>query len=164
MADGTGVLLNNEIDDFAIADAGGDLWGPVRGTANVVRGGVRPMSSMAPTIVEDPDGRPLLALGTPGGPTIITTVFQVIVHVIDEHLGLQAAVEAPRFHHQGFPDRIEAERDGAVDDVVRALEERGHDVRIAPRPIGAVAAVGRTPDGRWIGAADPRRRAVAGGL
>jgi len=165
VAPGTGVLLNNEMDDFAIAPNASNQFGLLGGAANAVAGGKRPLSSMAPTIVEHPSrgARPRLVLGSPGGPTIITTVAQVIANVVDHGMDIQDAVDAPRFHHQGHPDRLDHEVRAFPADVAQALTARGH--ALAPRePIGNVAVIATgAPDGTWLGASDPRDEGEAKG-
>ncbi len=126
---GAGFLLNNEMDDFSAAPGIPDQFGLVGGEANAVAPGKRMLSSMTPTIVEDPAGRLRLVAGSPGGSTIITTVFQVILNVVDHGLNVQQAVLAPRVHHQWRPDDLRYERRGLPVDVVRALERRGWTVR-----------------------------------
>jgi gamma-glutamyltranspeptidase/glutathione hydrolase len=164
VAPGTGVLLNNQMDDFALSPGVPNQYGLTGGTANAVAGGKRPLSSMSPTIVERPDGcaRPLLVLGSPGGATIITTVAQVVVNVVDHGMELQEAVDFPRVHHQWLPDRIDVEPRALPSDVARALESLGHTVHVRA-PIGYVPAVGTASDGTWLGAIDPRRGGLAAG-
>jgi gamma-glutamyltranspeptidase/glutathione hydrolase len=159
-----GVVLNNQMDDFATAPGSPDLYGLVGGEANAPAGGKRPLSSMTPTIVEAPGNgsRPCLVLGSPGGPTIISAVLQVLVNVIDHGMPLQEAVDAPRFHHQWLPDRISHEPRSFPADVVRALERRGHELH-PTGPIANVSAIGLADDGAWLGAADPRRQGRAAG-
>jgi gamma-glutamyltranspeptidase/glutathione hydrolase len=165
VARGTGILLNNEVDDFALSPGLPNQWGLVGGEANLVGGGKRPLSSMSPTIVEAPDGgpRPRLVLGSPGGPTIISSVLQVIVHVVDHELPLAEAVAAERFHHPWLPDEILHERHAFPEDVRQALERLGHELRVAEQPIGDVNAIGTDARGRWLGAPDPRRSSAARG-
>jgi len=165
VAEGTGVLLNNEIDDFALAPGVPNLYGLVGGEANAVAGGKRPLSSMTPTIVEAPESgpRPFLILGSPGGATIITAVLQVLVNVIDHDMPLQEAVDAPRFHHQWLPDKIHHEIRTFSTDVARALEARGHQFQERER-LGNVSAIGLDQNGSWLGAADPRREGHAAGF
>ena len=164
VARGTGILLNNEMDDFALAPGVPNAYGLVGGEANAVVGGKRPLSSMTPTIVElpDPGERPVLVLGSPGGGVIITAVLQVLVNVIDHQMPLQAAVDAPRFHHQWLPDQIRAEPGAFPRDVERNLAARGHEIELVPR-LGNVNAIGLDARGRWLGAADPRRAGSAVG-
>ncbi|HXV75212.1 MAG TPA: gamma-glutamyltransferase [Candidatus Polarisedimenticolaceae bacterium] len=165
VAAGTGVLLNNEIDDFAIVPGTPNLYGLSGGEANAIAGGKRPLSSMTPTIVEAPGGgpRPLLVLGSPGGSTIPTTILQVLLNVIDHGMTLQEAVDAPRLHHQWQPDRIVHEPRALPPDVMVNLIARGHALVPAERPLGNVSAIGVAADGAWLGAADPRRQGAAAG-
>jgi gamma-glutamyltranspeptidase/glutathione hydrolase len=162
VAPGTGVLLNNEIDDFALSPGVPNQFGLVGGDANALAGGKRPLSSMCPTIVEDPAsrGRPLMVLGAPGGPTIISSVLQTIVHVIDDGMSLQEAVDAPRIHHQWLPDELVYERRAFPPEVAAGLRTRGHVLK-EHGPIGNVCAIGVDAEGRWTGAPDPRDEAVA---
>lgn len=164
VAPGTGILLNNEMDDFALAPGVPNSYGLLGGEANAVAGGKRPLSSMTPTIVElpEPGPRPALVLGSPGGGAIITSVLQVLVNVIDHGMPLQAAVDAPRFHHQWMPDRIRAEPGAFPHDVERNLLARGHEIETVER-LGNVNAIGLDDQGRWLGAADPRRAGAAVG-
>jgi gamma-glutamyltranspeptidase/glutathione hydrolase len=171
VAAGTGILLNNEIDDFSIAAGVANQYGLVGGEANAPAPGKRPLSSMSPTIVEarEPGTRALLVLGSPGGPTIISSVIETIVNVIDHGMSLSEAVSAPRFHHQWIPDRIDHETGAFPADVADALRARGHALAIHKSdgragPMGNVAAIALDPvDGSWLGAADPRDEAAAGG-
>jgi gamma-glutamyltranspeptidase/glutathione hydrolase len=162
VAPGTGVLLNDEIDDFVLSQGLPNQFGLVGGDANALAGGKRPLSSMCPTIVEDPasHGRPLLVLGAPGGPTIISSVLQTIVHVIDDGMSLQEAVDAPRIHHQWIPDELVYERRAFPPEVAAGLRTRGHVLK-EHGPIGNVCAIGVDAEGRWTGAPDPRDEAVA---
>lgn len=164
VAPGTGVLLNNEIDDFALAEQTPNLWGLVGGTANAVAGGKRPLSSMTPTIVESApaETRPLLVLGSPGGATIITSVLQVLLNVVDHRLPLQAAVDAGRFHHQWLPDELRHEPGAFSPEVLHALTELGHRL-VEVEALGSVQAIGRDLDGAWLGAPDARRGGAAAG-
>ena len=126
VADGTGILLNNELDDFAAKPGAPNAYGLVGGDANAPGGGKRPLSSMAPTIVLR-DGRVFLVTGTPGGSRIITMVLQVILNVIDHRMNVAEAVAAPRIHHQWLPDQVNAER-GFSPDTLRLLEQKGHKI------------------------------------
>ena len=125
---GAGFFLNNEMDDFTSAPGVPNMFGLVQGEANAIAPGKRMLSSMTPTIVEDPEGRLMLVIGSPGGPRIITTVFEVILNVIDHGMDVQEAVAAPRVHHQWLPDVLYAERAALAADVVTALEQRGWTV------------------------------------
>ena len=141
------------MDDFAIAPGVPNLYGLVQGSVNEVRPGARPLSSMAPAIVEE-DGRPFLVVGSPGGSTIPTTVLQVLLRAIGgESLG--AAVAAPRLHHQHTPDVVFVEKGGATESLRESLRARGHLLR-ERGPIGQVHAVVFARDGQLTGAGDPR--------
>ena len=161
VAEGTGVLLNNEMDDFTVKPGAPNHFGLVQGAVNAIEPGKRMLSAMTPTIVLDPSGVLRLVVGAPGGATIITTVFQVISNVVDHGMALVDAVAAPRVHHQHLPDRIDVERDGLPAEVVRELEERGHAVHERPERWGDVQAVLALEDGRCEGVADPRRGGTA---
>ncbi len=150
---GVGVLLNNEMDDFAVAPGEPNLYGLVQGSVNEVRPGARPLSSMSPSIVEA-DGRPLLVVGSPGGSTIPTTVLQVLLRTTAGE-SLASAVAAPRLHHQHTPDVVFVER-GAVPEPLRdSLRSRGHVLRDRG-PIGQVHAIAFEAGGGLTGVADPR--------
>jgi gamma-glutamyltranspeptidase/glutathione hydrolase len=152
VADGTGVLLNNELDDFAAKPDSPNAYGLLGAEANEPGPGKRPLSSMTPTIVLK-DGRPFLVTGSPGGSRIITAVLQVLVDVIDRGMDIAAAVSAPRIHDQWMPDQVFAEP-GVPDDIVAALQARGDKV-VPQRPFTAANSILVTPQG-LVGAADPR--------
>lgn len=159
VVDGAGFLLNDEMDDFSTAPGQPNLWGLVQGEANAVAPGKRPSSSMTPVIVEDPRGRLLVVGGSPGGPRIISTVLLVLTNLLDYGLDAQAAVNAPRVHHQWLPDRVEAERT-VPEATVEALRARGHAVERGARWGAPNVIVVRhdRPGGRVLeGGADPRR-------
>jgi gamma-glutamyltranspeptidase/glutathione hydrolase len=157
VAPGTGVLLNNEMDDFTVQPGAANLFGLVQGTANAIAPGKRPLSSMSPTIVEK-DGRPVLVLGSPGGPRIITAVLETLTNIVDFGMTPKDAVAAPRFHHQWLPDTLFYERGGLPPATLATLAERGH--RLAERaPWGAVELIAIGPDGHLLGVNDPRRPA-----
>lgn len=123
--EGAGFLMNNEMDDFTAKVGVKNMFGLMQSAANAIAPGKRPLSSMTPTIVLK-DGQPFLTTGAPGGPTIITSVLQVILNVIDFQLPLTVAVDAPRFHHQWQPDRIAHEPFFASPDTLEQLREKGH--------------------------------------
>jgi gamma-glutamyltranspeptidase/glutathione hydrolase len=154
VADGTGVLLNNELDDFTAAPGASNAFGLVGFEANLPGPGKRPLSSMSPTIVSK-DGRPVLVTGSPGGSRIISTVLQVIVNVLDYRMDVAAAVAAPRLHHQWLPDEVRIER-GFSDDTLAQLRAQGHRI---VEPMGQTSAnsIALTPNGP-LGAPDPRTR------
>jgi len=152
---GAGFLLNDEMDDFAAAPGKPNMYGLVQGEANAIEPGKRMLSAMTPSIVLDRDGQLLMVVGTPGGPTIITTVAQVILDVLDQGMTLADAVAAPRIHHQALPDVVRYERGGLSDATVAALRGMGHKVEMRRGTSGIVAAIQRTPAG-WVGVPDPR--------
>ncbi len=160
VAEGTGVLLNNEMDDFAAKPGTPNTYGLVGADANAPGPRKRPLSSMTPTIVLK-KGKPFLVTGSPGGSRIITTVLQIVTNVIDHGMDIGQATSAPRIHHQWLPDQISAER-GYSDATLRALEARGHKVMMRA-PGTAANSILVTPKG-LIGAADTRTRgALAAG-
>lgn len=161
---GTGVLLNNEMDDLTAKPGAPNFFGLVQGEANAVEPGKRPLSAMTPTIVLDPAGELLLVVGTPGGATITTTVFQVVSNVIDHGMGLAEAVAAPRVHHQHLPDRISYEPEGLEPAVIDGLEAIGHHLERREEWSGDVQAVSVTPGGGLLGVSDPRRGGSAAGV
>jgi gamma-glutamyltranspeptidase/glutathione hydrolase len=154
VADGTGVLLNNELDDFTAAPGASNAFGLVGFEANLPGPGKRPLSSMSPTIVLK-DGKPVLVTGSPGGSRIISTVLQVIVNVLDYHMDVASAVAAPRLHHQWLPDEVRIEH-GFPDDVIAGLRAKGHTV-IESLGYSSANSIAVTPDGLF-GAPDPRTR------
>ena len=151
---GAGFILNNEMDDFSVKPGEPNLYGLVGGEANKIEPGKRMLSSMTPTIV-DKDDKVKMIVGTPGGSTIITSVFQVILNVLEFNLSLKEAVHAPRFHHQWLPDVVFVE-EGCVDDAAKQkLEAMGHTVE-QRGPIGRVEAILVLPDGSINAVADWR--------
>ena len=141
VVEGAGFFLNNEMDDFTSAPGQPNMFGLVQGEANAIEPGKRMLSSMTPTIVEDPQGRLMLVVGSPGGPRIITAVYQTILNVIDHGMDVQEAVAAPRVHHQWLPDVLTAERQGLAQDVVVGLSERGWSLRESRGWWGRVDAI-----------------------
>ena len=125
VVEGAGFFLNNEMDDFTSAPGEPNMFGLVQGEANAIEPGKRMLSSMTPTIVEDPEGRLMLVVGSPGGPRIITAVYQTILNIIDHGMNVQEAVAAPRVHHQWLPDVMYWENQGLALDAIVALQERG---------------------------------------
>ncbi|HMC60337.1 MAG TPA: gamma-glutamyltransferase, partial [Candidatus Solibacter sp.] len=164
-ATGLGFLLNNEMDDFAPKPGEANMYGLVQGKANAIEPGKTPLSSMTPTIVLK-DGQPVLAVGSPGGPTIINTVLEVIVNVLDFHMNVQDAVDWPRFHHQWMPDELRVEP-GYSPDTVALLEKRGYTVKrlgLDGRPISQGEAAAIAFGNGWLeGAPDPRTEGTAEG-
>ena len=152
---GAGFLLNNEMDDFASAPGKPNMYGLVQGEANAVAGNKRMLSAMTPSIVLDSAGNLQMVVGTPGGPTIITSVTQVILNVLDQNMSLADAVAAPRLHHQALPDQTFYEHGGLSDTTVRALQAMGHKMEQRRGHSGIIAAIQKTAGG-WVGVADPR--------
>jgi gamma-glutamyltranspeptidase/glutathione hydrolase len=151
---GAGFLLNNEMDDFSSKPGVPNMFGLVGGKANSIQPGKRMLSSMTPTIVEK-DGKLFMIVGTPGGATIITSVFQTILNVIDFNQDMQQAVTSKRFHSQWLPDVVNVE-DGALDTLARQkLAKKGYKIENI-RSIGRVDAILKTKWGYYDGGADPR--------
>jgi len=159
VAPGTGFLLNNEMDDFAVKPGASNLFGLVQGEANAIQPGKRPLSSMTPTLIEK-DGKLVFVLGSPGGPRIITAVLETAMNLIDFRLLPEEAVAAPRFHHQYLPDTLFYEKGGLPPDAVTALAGMGHKL-VEQGQWGAVELIAILPDGRLVGVNDPRRPAGA---
>ncbi len=161
---GTGILLNNEMDDFAAKPGAPNMFGAVGGRANEIAPRKTPLSSMTPTIVSR-EGQPYLIVGAPGGTRITTAVMQVILNIVDFGMGLQDAIDAPRFHHQWLPDKLDVEP-AFSPDTIQLLRDKGHQI---DRPTGIIAVVGgimveQGPFGRWIaGAVDGRGTGKAAG-
>jgi gamma-glutamyltranspeptidase/glutathione hydrolase len=158
VAPGTGFFLNNEMDDFTVKPGAPNLYGLVQGEPNAIAPGKRPLSSMAPTLVER-DGQVVLVLGSPGGSRIITTVLETIMNIIDHGMGAQEAVDAPRLHHQGQPEDVYFERSGLSPEVVSQLTAMGYKL-IEQRPWGAVELI-EIANRRLRGASDSRLPAGA---
>jgi gamma-glutamyltranspeptidase/glutathione hydrolase len=162
---GTGVVLNNEMDDFAIAPGTPNAYGLIDTTgANAIEPFKRPLSSMTPTILVK-NGRPMMVTGSPGGPRIITTTLLTILNVIDYGMNVQEAVAAPRFHHQWVPDKLYLEPEFAAD-VVDALKARGHEVDVSGRRWSSAQSivVDVDADGSGLfmtGGSDPRADGAA---
>lgn len=159
--EGAGFLLNNEMDDFAAKPGTPNQFGLVQGENNAVAPGKRMLSAMSPTVVLDPAGRLLMVTGTPGGSTIITTVLQTVLNVIDHGMGVADAVLAPRVHHQHLPDQIYHEPGGLTPDVIADLEALGHRVVERGDVSGDVQAIVVRPDGTLEALSDPRRGGAA---
>jgi gamma-glutamyltranspeptidase/glutathione hydrolase len=155
VAEGTGVLLNNELDDFAAKPGAANAYGLMGGDANAPGPARRPLSSMSPTLVFK-DGKLLMATGSPGGSTIISTVLQIILNVVDHGLNVAEAENAPRAHDQLWPDELRIER-GMSPDTIRLLEAMGHKV-VLRDAMGSANTIVRTPDGELEGASDLRQR------
>ncbi|TKB48569.1 gamma-glutamyltransferase [Ferrimonas sediminicola] len=157
VAEGTGILLNNEMDDFSAKPGTPNGYGLIGGEANEVQPGKRPLSSMSPTIVMKA-GKPYLVTGSPGGSRIISTTLQVIVNVIDHDMNVAEATAASRIHHQWYPDEIRVEK-SINPDTKRLLETMGHKVSVKPS-MGSTQSIMVTEEG-LMGASDPRRMGAA---
>ena len=154
VAAGTGILLNNEMDDFSAKPGVPNAYGLLGGDANSVAPAKRPLSSMTPTILFK-DGKPLLATGSPGGSRIITTTLQIILNVVDHGMNIAAATAAPRVHHQWLPDELRVEA-GLSPDTIALLESKGHKV-VVKNVMGSTQSILRADEG-FYGASDPRRQ------
>jgi gamma-glutamyltranspeptidase/glutathione hydrolase len=161
VAAGTGIVLNNEMDDFAIAPNVPNAFGLVGGDANAIAPGKTPLSSMTPTIVTE-NGQLRLVVGAPGGSTIITTVLQVVLNVLIYDMDPRSAIAAPRLHHQWLPDQLWVESWGLDHLTLNDLRHRGHSIQ-AGRTWGNANAIVLVPDGWLQGAADPRGEGTAYG-
>ncbi|MBP2196068.1 gamma-glutamyltransferase [Pantoea cypripedii] len=149
----SGILMNNEMDDFSAKPGTPNVYGLVGGDANAVQPAKRPLSSMSPTIVAK-DGKTWLVTGSPGGSRIITTVLQMVVNSIDFGMNVAEATNAPRFHHQWLPDQLRVEK-GFSPDTLRLLESKGQHVKVMPA-MGSTQSIMIGPDGMRYGASDPR--------
>jgi len=157
VAKGTGILLNDQMDDFAVAPGVPNAYGLRGGAENAPDAGKEPLSSMAPTFVFAPSGELRLAVGAAGGPTIPTTVAQIIVHVIDDKMRLDEAIAASRLHHNLLPDAIRMEKNGLEAETQKALAARGHTLRVGRAPLGKACGVEVDPaTGLRAASADPR--------
>jgi gamma-glutamyltranspeptidase / glutathione hydrolase len=157
VAKGTGLLMNDEMDDFATKPGTPNLYGLIQGERNAVAPHKRPLSAMTPTFVLRKDGSLWFTVGSPGGPTIINTVLDVITNVIDYGMNIQQAIDAPRIHHQWLPDELVFEPYGLSGDTQNALLARGHKFA-KPRYLGdAEGIMIEEKTGMRLGATDPRR-------
>jgi gamma-glutamyltranspeptidase/glutathione hydrolase len=152
---GTGILLNDQMDDFDAAPGRANAFGLVGAGANAPAPGKAPLSSMAPTLAFGPDGRLWLAAGAAGGSTIPTSVAQLVSHIVDDGMSLEQALGEPRLHHQWRPPALQVERNGLEAETARALEARGHVLDVK-EPWGNAHAVRVHADGLVEGASDPR--------
>jgi gamma-glutamyltranspeptidase/glutathione hydrolase len=159
---GAGFLLNNEMDDFSSKPDAPNAYGLIQGIANAIGPLKRPLSAMTPTIIKR-EKKIFLITGSPGGPTIMNTVFQIVLNVIDYGLNIQEAVDAPRVHHQWLPDELRAERDTIPEDVENALRARGHKLNYREKIGDAHSILVDLKTRIRYGAADPRSDSLAVG-
>ena len=152
VAAGTGILLNNEMDDFSVKPGVPNAFGLVGGTANAIEAKKRPLSSMTPTIVMK-NNKPWLVTGSPGGARIITTVLQSVVNTIDHEMNPAEAIITPRVHHQWLPDELRVE-EGISPDTIKLLQEKGHKV-VTKAPMGRIQII-QADDSGFYGYSDPR--------
>jgi gamma-glutamyltranspeptidase/glutathione hydrolase len=160
--EGTGILMNNEMDDFSIKPGFPNLFGLVGSGANSIESEKRMLSSMSPTIVVK-DNRTFMTAGSPGGSVIITSVAQVLSNVIDHKMNIREAVEAPRFHHQWLPDLVKYEEFGFPNDVLENLEKRGHQLEQVSDLGNVQAILWDEETQQWTGWSDPRRNGTSKG-
>ena len=152
VAAGTGILLNNEMDDFSVKPGVPNAFGLVGGTANAIEAKKRPLSSMTPTIVMK-NNKPWLVTGSPGGARIITTVLQSVVNTIDHEMNPAEAIITPRVHHQWLPDELRVE-EGISPDTIKLLQDKGHKV-VTKAPMGRIQII-QADDSGFYGYSDPR--------
>ena len=150
---GAGFLLNNEMDDFSVKPGVPNMYGAVGADANAIAPGKRMLSSMTPTIVLR-DNKPYIVVGTPGGTTITTSVFQTLVNLLEFNMSAADAVNKPKFHHQWLPDEIRVEKDFPIE-VRQKLEQLGYKIRQSDQ-IGRTELIVISPDGKIEGIADKR--------
>ena len=154
VVEGAGFLLNDEMDDFSVKPGTPNLYGLVGGKANAIEPSKRMLSSMTPSILEK-DGKLFMVVGTPGGSTIITSVFQAILNVVDFGMTMQEAVAAPRFHHQWLPDQIDYEPNAISENVRESLKQKGYTLK-ERKPYGRVEGILVNSDKTYQAGADPR--------
>ncbi|MFN0141216.1 MAG: gamma-glutamyltransferase [Pyrinomonadaceae bacterium] len=160
---GTGVLMNDEMDDFAARPGRANMFGLVQGERNKVEPGKRPLSSMTPTIVLKKDGSLWFAVGARGGPRIISAVMQTVINVIDHDMDIQEAIDAPRIHHQWLPDQINYEPYGMSPDTMNVLTGYGHTFAGGPGYIASATGIMIDDKGVRLGAIDSRSDGLAVG-
>ncbi|MBK9165390.1 MAG: gamma-glutamyltransferase [Acidobacteria bacterium] len=161
---GTGILMNDEMDDFAARPGTPNLFGLVQGERNKVEGGKRPLSSMTPTIVLRKDGSVWFAVGARGGPRIISAVMQTVINVIDHGMNIQQAIDSPRIHHQWLPDEVLHEPYGLSPDTIEILRGYGHKLADRPGNIASATGIMIGGDGVRYGAIDSRSDGAAVGF
>jgi gamma-glutamyltranspeptidase / glutathione hydrolase len=155
VVEGAGFLLNDEMDDFSAKPGTPNLYGLIGYEANSIRPNKRMLSSMTPTIIEK-DGKLFLVVGTPGGSTIITSVFQVVINVLEHNMSMQQAVDALRFHHQWLPDKIMFENGAFTEKTLSRLLEKGYKMEMQKNTIGRMDCIMKYPSGKLEGGSDVR--------
>ncbi|MFT5885261.1 MAG: gamma-glutamyltranspeptidase/glutathione hydrolase [Arcticibacterium sp.] len=155
VVDGAGFLMNNEMDDFSVKAGVPNMFGLIGNKANEIQPGKRMLSSMTPTIVEK-EGELFMVLGTPGGSTIITSVYQTLLNVIEHGMTMQQAVNARKFHHQWLPDKTFIEKDALDLDALQTLLNKGYTIEAQSRTLGRMDCILVHPNGMLEGASDPR--------
>lgn len=153
---GTGIIMNDEMDDFTTAPGRPNLFELIQGTRNLIRPGKRPLSSMTPTIVLDKEGKPWFAVGARGGPRIITAVTQTVINMIDHGMDLRSAIDFPRAHHQWLPDSVRWEPEGLPDATRSRLSLMGHNLMGNPGYVASATGIMIRPDGSKVGVIDRR--------
>ncbi|GAB3178934.1 gamma-glutamyltransferase [Telluribacter humicola] len=152
---GGGFFMNNEMDDFSIKPGVPNMFGLIGNKANAIEPGKRMLSSMTPTILEK-NGKLYMVVGTPGGSTIITSVYQTILNVVEHGMTMQQAVNALKFHHQWLPDKTTFEQGAFTENTIRKLQNRGYTLEMQRNTIGRMDCILVRPDGTLEGASDPR--------
>jgi gamma-glutamyltranspeptidase/glutathione hydrolase len=154
VVDSAGFFMNDEMDDFSVKPGYPNMYGLIGGEANSIQPGKRMLSSMTPTIVEK-NGKLFMVMGSPGGSTIPTTVFQVLINVLDFNMTMQQAVDTGRFHHQWLPDLLYYEKNAIDEPAINNLTEMKHDLK-ERSSIGSINAIMILPGSKKAGAADKR--------
>jgi gamma-glutamyltranspeptidase/glutathione hydrolase len=147
--------MNNEMDDFSIKAGAPNMYGLIGNKANAIAPGKRMLSSMTPTIIEK-DGKLLMVVGTPGGSTIITSVYQTILNVLEHGMTMQQAVNALKFHHQWLPDKTTFEASAFSAEAIKKLQDKGYILEQQRNSIGRMDCILVLPDGTLEGGSDPR--------
>lgn len=160
---GTGILMNDEMDDFSARPGVPNLFGLIQGERNKVEGGKRPLSSMTPTIVLRKDGSVWFAVGARGGPRIISAVMQTVINIIDHDMHIQQAIDSPRIHHQWLPDEVFHEPFGLSPDTIEILKGKGHTLAARPGNLASATGIMIGGDGTRFGAIDSRSDGAAVG-
>jgi gamma-glutamyltranspeptidase/glutathione hydrolase len=155
VVNGGGFFMNNEMDDFSIKAGVPNMFGLIGNKANEIAPGKRMLSSMTPTIIEE-DGKLRMVVGTPGGSTIITSVYQTILNVLEHGMTMQQAVNALKFHHQWLPDKTMFEAGAFSEKTLQKLQQRGYIMELQRNTIGRMDCILVRPDGQLEGGSDPR--------